>query len=160
VMRLFLQTGCRLSELLGLKVGDVQLPAGRVRYLGKGEKERWVPLTAATRGCLQRYLQDAPGRYGGPWDAGTPLFRRRSGAPLTDGEIYRLLHRCVAAAGLTRRVTPHTLRHTCLTLLLEAGADLRALQEIAGHSSVATTQIYTHVSSRRLQQVMSRHPLG
>jgi site-specific recombinase XerD len=157
IFRLFLQTGCRLSELLGVRWIDVQKTPPQIRYFGKGSKERWVPLSPTTLQAMENYKN----YLNPPPDEKEKVFRTRRGKPLTRWAVYDAFNKCIAGAQLTGRgLTPHKLRHTCLTLLLEAGADIRSLQEIAGHSSIEVTQIYTHVSSKRVQDTMNLHPLS
>ncbi len=145
-------TGVRVAELAGLDVGDVDLREGGVRVLGKGGKERVVPLGRQAIGALESYL--GPRR-----DGQGPVFRNRRGGRLTVRSIHRIVGARARTAGLAGRVTPHTMRHTFATHLLDAGADLRLIQELLGHARLATTQKYTHVSADRLMKVYdAAHP--
>jgi integrase/recombinase XerC len=133
-------------------VEDVDLRDGSVRVLGKGGKERIVPLHRKAVAALRAYL--------GPRADGTgPLFLNGRGGRLTVRSVHRVVRGRAAAVGLHRRVTPHTLRHTFATHLLDAGADLRLIQELLGHARLTTTQRYTHVSAERLMKVYdAAHP--
>ncbi|AMV36626.1 site-specific tyrosine recombinase XerD [Planctomyces sp. SH-PL62] len=152
-------TGCRASEVVGLRPGDLDLEAGLARCIGKGDKERWVPIGSRARDALVAYLRDDRpaliARY-----PGTPtVFVTRAGKPLSRVGLWRIVKQHAAAAGLHSEVSPHTLRHSFATHLLAGGADLRSVQEMLGHSSIATTQIYTRVELSRLRQVHAQfHP--
>jgi integrase/recombinase XerC len=151
----FYAPGIRVAELTGWDVADVDLPEGAVRVLGKGRKERVVPLGSKAVEALAAYL-DSTAR--GP-RAGGPLFLNSRGGRLTVRSVHRIVGARARAAGLARRVTPHTLRHTFATHLLDAGADLRFIQELLGHARLGTTQKYTHVSADRLMKVYdAAHP--
>jgi integrase/recombinase XerC len=144
--------GLRVSELVGLDRDDVQDGVARVR--GKGRKERLAPLGGAAARALCEYLASRE-RAADP----RPLFLNARGRRLTVRSVHRLLKACAAKAGLDPRTKPHTLRHSFATHLLDRGADLREVQELLGHASIATTQIYTHVSMERLKKVYERaHP--
>lgn len=151
-------SGVRVSELTGMKVRDLDLEEGLAVVIGKGSKERVVPIGRAALRCLEVYLREirprlVRGRGGGA------LFVNARGQPLSRMGVWKILRRHVRRAGLTRRVTPHTLRHSFATHLLEGGADLAAVQELLGHSDIATTQIYTHVEREYLRDVHRRfHP--
>jgi integrase/recombinase XerC len=152
LLELLYASGLRVSELAGLDLDDVDLAQRTVRVLGKGAKERFVPFGAPAAAALDGYLE---GRGHG---AG-PLFLGRRGRRLGVRSIFDVVRRRARAAGITRRVTPHTLRHTFATHLLDRGADLRMIQELLGHSRLSTTQRYTHVTASRLMQVYERaHP--
>ncbi len=153
-------TGCRVSELCGLTLERLHLEAQFVRCLGKGAKERIVPLGRRGLEALEAYLRDgrpALARAARPTRA---LFLSRSGRPIERTRVWRIVKRSAALAGLPPAgVTPHSLRHSFATHLLENGADLRDVQELLGHASVATTEIYTHVDRRRLKEAHQRfHP--
>jgi site-specific recombinase XerD len=148
--------GLRAAEACDLDVGDVRLDAEHVRVTGKGGKQRVVPLGGAAAAALRRYL--ARGR---PRIAAAPsgrLFVSVRGRPLHPSDVRRSLLRALGRAGVAER-PPHALRHTFATHLLEGGADLRSIQDLLGHASVGTTQVYTHVSVRHLRQAhASAHP--
>lgn len=148
--------GLRVSELVGLDTGDVDLDEGWVRVLGKGSKERVVPL--GSKGCdaLTRYLARRMELVSEPIDA---MFLNFRGGRLTARSVRRLLKQHLIRAGLDPDVTPHGLRHSFATHLLDSGADLRSIQEMLGHSSLSTTQRYTHVSLQRVVQAYdAAHP--
>jgi site-specific recombinase XerD len=149
-------SGARVSELIGIDDEALDLAAASVRLFGKGSKERIVPLGAPVRAALVGWL-----RAGRPvlTDASTTVvFCDKNGQRLDPRTVRRVVERCAAAAGLTR-VTPHTLRHSYATHLLEGGADLRSVQELLGHAALATTQIYTHVSREQLRSAYEHaHP--
>ena len=153
-----LETGLRVSELVTLQLSDVDLEVGYVRCRGKGSKERVVPLGAEAQTWTRRYLASArPVLARG--QSSSALFLNRFGRPLTRQGFWKLLRAYARAAGIGRRVTPHTLRHSFATHLLERGADLRAVQMMLGHADISTTQIYTHVSRAHLKAVYDRyHP--
>ncbi|MGH7309336.1 MAG: site-specific tyrosine recombinase/integron integrase [Candidatus Rokuibacteriota bacterium] len=152
VLELLYASGLRVSELAGLDLDDTDLTRGTVRVLGKGGKEREVPFGARAAAALDAYLQ-ARGHDEGP------LFLGRGPRRLGVRSIFEIVRREARAAGIARRVTPHTLRHTFATHLLDRGADLRMIQELLGHSRLSTTQRYTHVTATQLMRVYNRaHP--
>jgi len=152
VLELLYATGLRVSELSGLDLDDLDRSQQTVRVLGKGRKERIVPYGSRAASALSAYLT---GRGTG---AG-PLFVNRRGGRLTVRSLHTIVRRSAAATGITRRVSPHTLRHTFATHLLDAGADLRVIQELLGHSRLSTTQRYTHVGADQLMRVYdAAHP--
>jgi len=153
-------TGCRASEVADLRLQDVHLEEGFCRCTGKGNKERLVSLNPVATLAVERYLQhERPGlakRDGNPW-----LFLSRSGNPLTRISIWQLVKKYAVRAGCSRDVSPHTLRHSFATHMLAGGAEIRALQELLGHASISTTQVYTQVEHSRLKAVHERcHPRG
>jgi integrase/recombinase XerC len=152
IVELLYASGLRVSELVGLDLRHVDLSEMTVRVLGKGSKERIVPFGSAAARALRVYLD---GR--GP--AAGAVFRNRRGGRLTVRSVHTIVRRHARAAGIVRRVSPHTLRHTFATHLLDSGADLRMIQELLGHSRLSTTQRYTHVGSDRLMRVYdAAHP--
>lgn len=200
ILELFYASGLRVSELCGLNGADVNPTVGYVRCMGKGRRERVVPIGRPGRDAIEAWLThgrprlllrwarrngDAlPARNDGPRlaaggrdaehppplpsrpltpraAAAAPLFLSRTGARIERTAVWRLVRRESLRCGLRGRVSPHTLRHSFATHLLEGGADLRVVQELLGHASVATTAIYTHVQTKRLLEVHSRfHPHG
>jgi len=149
--------GLRVSELCGLDVGSVDFTQGLVRVLGKGRKERIVPLHRKGLDAIRLWLDDARADIAGEESPGEALFLNRRGRRLGPRDVRRILDHRVARG----HVYPHALRHTYATHLIEGGADLRVVQELLGHESLATTQIYTHVSKSRLQKVHRQtHPRG
>ncbi len=150
--------GLRVSELTGLSLGDVDLEGRSVRVMGKGGKERMVPLGKKAVAALRAYLAVRP-RLVNPKRPNDALFLGRRGTRLTPRQVARRLDRTVRKVALARNVSPHALRHSFATHLLAGGADLRAVQELLGHASLSTTQRYTAVTVERLMQVYDRaHP--
>lgn len=155
ILELMYGSGLRVSEVAGLTIERVDLDRGRVRVIGKGDKEREVPLGDPARDAVETWLAVRHVLETGTHDE---LFTNRRGRPIGPRDIRRLVGRYAATLS-GRRVTPHTLRHSFATHLLEGGADIRAVQEMLGHASVATTQRYTHVSRSRLFEAYERsHP--
>jgi integrase/recombinase XerD len=152
-------TGCRASEVVGLRPGDLDLTRGVARCVGKGDKERLVPLGTRAREALADYLaKDRPALVARRPET-VEIFVSRSGRPLSRIALWRVVKIHARAAGLREEVSPHTLRHSFATHLLAGGADLRVVQEMLGHASIATTQIYTRVELGRLRDVHARfHP--
>ena len=159
-------TGMRVSELSAARVGDLNLDSMEMRVLGKGSRERVVLLNQGSTDCLRRYLETrALQEKNGSMtelvipQSDEPLFVSRQGTPLSTRSVHRIVLKYARLAGLTKLITPHTLRHSFATHLLEGGADLRVVQDLLGHSSISTTQIYTHVSLERLRRIyLSSHP--
>ena len=152
--------GLRVSEWITLGVRDLLLDEGLVRVFGKGSKERLVPIGRSAIGAAAIYLRELRPRLEKGEGKGVLLLNAR-GRPLSRMGAWKILRGYVERAGITRHVTPHTLRHSFATHLLEGGADLRAVQEMLGHVDIATTQIYTHVDREYLRQVhRSYHPRG
>lgn len=151
-------TGVRVSELVGLEVNDVLFEDGLVKVLGKGSKERLVPIGRRALGAAALYAREVRPKL----DRGQTkrrFFLNARGRPLSRVGAWGIVKRCAKRAGVTKRVTPHTLRHTFATHLLEGGADLRAVQEMLGHADLSTTQLYTHVDRDYLRSVhKSYHP--
>jgi len=154
-MELLYGGGLRVSELVALDYGAIDLESGVARVVGKGGKERLCPLGRVALAVLARFRAEfAP--QAGP---ATPVLVNRSGRRMTVREVQLMLKRHLAYAGLPLDLTPHKLRHSYATHLLNAGADLRLVQELLGHAQLATTQIYTHVSMARLQEIHAKaHP--
>ena len=151
-------TGARVSELCGWDLGDVRLEQRVARCLGKGSKERWVPLGEPAAEAIGRWVEQGRPALLGKRTA-TALFLSRSGQRLDRHRIYRLIASRARAAGVAAQLGPHALRHSFATHLLSGGADLRAVQELLGHATVKTTQVYTHVDQGRLKAVHARyHP--
>ncbi len=151
-------TGARVSELTGVGVRDVLFDEGLARLLGKGSKQRLVPVGRRALGAVALYVREIRPRLEKGKGQGK-LFLNARGAPLSRVGAWGIIKRCARAAGITKRVTPHTLRHTFATHLLEGGADLRAVQEMLGHADLATTQLYTHVDREYLRTVhRTYHP--
>jgi len=158
ILELLYAAGLRVGELTGLNSDDVELAAGIVRVLGKGAKERLVPFGGKAAIALRRWLERSQELRTKAKDV-EALFLNLRGGRLTDRSVRRILTRRLQEAAVRARVSPHALRHSFATHLLGAGADLRAIQELLGHSSLSTTQRYTHVSTDALMQVYDRaHP--
>ena len=156
---LLFTTGMRVAELTALRVGDIDLERRTLRVRGKGNRERQVFLTSSeVVGELRAFLKDHGLHRASPT---TPLLRTEVGSRMSTDRVRRGLRRLAERAGLTRRITPHMLRHSAATSLLEAGIDIRFVQRLLGHRSISTTEIYTHVSDERLKQaVLKANTLG
>ncbi len=152
-------TGCRVSEAVGLELLDVDLEEGIVLLRGKGDRQRLVPLGRYARTAFERYLPVRRRLLGGGRDPGR-VFLNLRGAPLSRQGIWYLVRRAAVAAGIPeRRISPHVLRHSAATHMVEGGADLRTVQEFLGHASIGTTQVYTRVSPQHLLEVfVTSHP--
>jgi len=154
ILELLYSSGLRVSELTGLNIASLDLDGGLVRVLGKGGKERIVPLGSHALRALNTYLDALP--------AATPdraVFLNSRGGRLTRRSVGRIVDRHILRLATMKKISPHTLRHTFATHLLEGGVDLRAIQELLGHSSLSTTQKYTHVNIDRLMEVYDKaHP--
>ena len=150
--------GLRVSEWISISVRDLLLDEKLVRVFGKGSKERLVPIGRNAIGALAVYLRELRPKLERGAGKGV-LFLNARGQPLSRMGAWKILRKHVETAGLEKRVTPHTLRHSFATHLLEAGADLRAVQEMLGHVDIATTQIYTHVDREYLRSIHRQfHP--
>lgn len=148
-------TGLRVSELVGLRLQDLDLETGVLRAFGKGGKQRLVPMGAEARRAVLEYLTDVrPGLVSRPTDV---FFLTRRGERMTRQGFWKLIKGVALKAGITKNLSPHKLRHSFATHLLERGADLRAVQEMLGHADVSTTQIYTHITQTRLKEIYSQH---
>ncbi len=160
MLELLYACGLRVSELVTLELGRVNLGQGVVRIMGKGSRERLVPVGDEALAWLARYLREARPHLA-PQGSTTMLFPGRGGAALTRQAFWHRIRLHAAAAGITKPLSPHTLRHAFATHLLNHGADLRVVQMLLGHSDLSTTQIYTHVARERLKQLhAAHHPRG
>ncbi|MBF0217505.1 MAG: site-specific tyrosine recombinase XerD [Candidatus Omnitrophica bacterium] len=158
ILELMYATGLRVSEVNNLKVGDVNLEAEYLKCFGKGGKERFVPVGHVARKAVERYL-GRPRMKLSKRTGDAHLFLSRLGRKLTRQSIWKMIIRSTKLAGIKKTVTPHTLRHSFATHLLEGGAELRGVQEMLGHADISSTQIYTHVDSARLKKVHGKyHP--
>lgn len=157
MLELLYATGMRVSELVAAKVRDLNLEIGYIVCIGKGDKERIIPVGDRARDWVERYLGQARGHL---VRAPVPvLFLSRLGKGLTRQGFWKLIKRHAVSAGIPGNITPHLLRHSFATHLLEHGADLRSLQMMLGHADISTTQIYTHVTQLRLKEIYRRfHP--
>ena len=163
LLELLYAAGLRISEALGLDRQDLSLEGAFVRVIGKGDRERIVPVGELAVDALRRYLDEVQPAWVGGRDAGLahggPLFVSSRGRRLGRMAAWRAIQGAARGAGLAEHVTPHTLRHSFATHLLEGGADLRVVQELLGHVSITTTQLYTHLTGERIKQVYARaHP--
>jgi integrase/recombinase XerD len=171
LLELLYAAGLRVSEALSLDRGDLSAHGGFVRVIGKGDKERLVPVGDVALEAIGAYLGERDRRAAENRRAAAsgdsrdgervsePLFLSRRGRRLDRMGAWRVMRKAALRAGLSGRVTPHTLRHSFATHLLEGGADLRVVQELLGHASITTTQLYTHVTGERIRQVYARaHP--
>jgi integrase/recombinase XerD len=158
ILELLYATGARVSELVGIDIAHLDSRGGQVRVTGKGDKQRILPVHREALARIDAYLRAGrPALH--PSVTEHALFLNRNGTRLTDGGVRRMLHRHLLTLGSASGITPHTLRHTFATHLLEAGADLRTVQDLLGHVALSTTQIYTHLGVQRLQRVhKDAHP--
>jgi len=151
-------TGLRVSELVSLRLQDVQWELQAIRTIGKGNKERIIPVAAPALAALRWYVQEIRPRLATRAEEDA-VFLTRRGRRMTRVWFWKLLKGCCLTAGIRRNVSPHTLRHSFATHLLEGGADLRAIQEMLGHADLSTTQIYTHVSDAQREEIYEdKHP--
>jgi integrase/recombinase XerD len=163
LLELLYAAGLRVSEALGLDRPAVSFDAATVRVVGKGDRERVVPVGDVALDWMRRYDAEVRGTWRGapsgePGDV-APFFLTERGGRLARQQAWAIVKRAARAAGLGERVTPHTLRHSFATHLLEGGADLRIVQELLGHASISTTQLYTHLTGERIREVYARaHP--
>ncbi len=159
ILETLYSAGLRVAELVGLNLDDWDRDAGVLRVRGKGRRERIAPVGRYATEALLRWLQVRRPDPGASADDQSALFLNRFGRRLRTRSVARMLEKYLAATGLDRITSPHTLRHSFATHLLDGGADLRSVQELLGHKSLTTTQIYTHVSTRRLRETYERaHP--
>jgi integrase/recombinase XerD len=159
LLELLYATGLRISEAVGLDLDACAVEEGVVRVLGKGGRERIVPVGEVARHWLRRYLAEGRPHLCRPDASGEAVFLGARGGRLGRGTAWAVVRAAARRAGLAERVSPHTLRHSFATHLLEGGADLRVVQELLGHASISTTQLYTHLSGKRIREVYARaHP--
>lgn len=160
ILELLYATGVRVGELVALSVQDVDLDAGYALVYGKGAKERIVPVGRKATAALRLYLDASrPLLYARSGKPHSQLFVNKNGGPLSDRSVRRIVDKYVGMLALQKNVSPHTIRHSFATHLLNNGADLRAVQELLGHVNLSTTQLYTHVTKERLREVyLQAHP--
>ncbi len=162
MLELFYASGLRVSELVGLDIKNIDINIRYVKVLGKGRKERVVPINQKTADVLTRYIEarrDFLSRKRNIKNEGEPLFINRNGKRITRRGVGLIVKRYILLAGINKNISPHSLRHTFATHLLDSGADLRMIQELLGHSTISTTQMYTHTSMDKLLKVYDdAHP--
>jgi tyrosine recombinase XerC len=156
ILETLYSSGIRVSELVGLNAEHIDLLSGLVKVRGKGKKERIVPIGTCAVNAIKTYIDSSSAGY----DQGSvPLFLNRQKTRLTDRSVRRIIIKCAKRASIDKEISPHTLRHTFATHLLDRGADLRSVQELLGHANLSTTQIYTHISAKRLREAYDQaHP--
>lgn len=158
MLELLYATGIRVSELVFIKVEDINIEMGYLRCFGKGAKERIVPIGSVAIKYLKKYIDEVRPKLLKRQDEKI-LFLNRQGKGLTRQGFWKIIRKYAQKAGITKNITPHTLRHSFATHLLENGADLRSVQEMLGHADISTTQIYTHITKSRIKEVYDRtHP--
>ena len=160
ILEMFYATGMRVSEIANVKIGDMNLNMGYIRCFGKGSKERVIPLGRRAIDAIERYRVRDRKKMLSKNDTDT-LFISRLGKKMTRLSFWKIIKKYRKRAGIRKDISPHTLRHSFATHLLERGADLRSVQEMLGHTDISTTQIYTAISKDRLKKVHAKfHPRG
>ena len=158
ILEALYSSGIRVSELVGLNVVDIDLLSGLLKVRGKGKKERIVPIGSCAMDAIKEYIE-VEASFSDSENGPSPLFLNRRKTRLTDRSVRRIILKCARRAAIKKEISPHTLRHTFATHLLDRGADLRSVQELLGHAHLSTTQIYTHVSAKRLKEAYDQaHP--
>lgn len=157
VLELLYSTGIRVGELVGLSINDVDFIGGVTKVKGKGKKERMIPVGDTALRAIKKYLDR---RSSNELMRNKPaLFLNKNGGRLSSGAVRQIVDKCIHTASLREKISPHTLRHSFATHLLDRGADLRSVQELLGHANLSTTQIYTHITTDRLKAVYDKaHP--
>lgn len=145
--------GLRVSELTSLRLSDLFFGEGYIRVIGKGDKQRLVPISNTARDKIQRYLEERRSARSGE----ETVFLNNRGGQLTRVMVFTILKRAVERAGIDKHISPHTFRHSFATHLLEGGASIRQVQEMLGHESILTTEIYTHLDSDHLRRTLEEH---
>lgn len=159
MLELMYATGIRVSEMISLKIADIHLTMGFIRCMGKGSKERIIPIGKSATVAIEDYLEKGRPKLLAKKHRDDSLFLNHHGKGLTRQGFWKILKSLAKEAGIEKELTPHTMRHSFATHLLENGADLRAVQEMLGHADISTTQIYTHVTKTRLKDVYTKfHP--
>ena len=153
LLELLYSCGLRVSELTGIRIQDLVLGEGYIQVIGKGDKQRLVPVSATARERIQRYLEKRAGSHSGE----EILFLNNRGGKLTRVMVFTILKQAAERAGIDKRISPHTFRHSFATHLLEGGASIRQVQEMLGHESILTTEIYTHLDSSHLRRTVEEH---
>lgn len=158
ILEVLYSCGLRVSELVNLKISDMFLNDGFIRVIGKGDKQRLVPIGDPAAKAVRLYLSETQRTYRSKND--DILFLNRRGGKMTREMIFLIVKRQCQAAGINKNISPHTFRHSFATHLVENGADLRAVQEMLGHESILTTEIYTHIDSKKWQEsILAHHPI-
>lgn len=156
VLETLYSSGIRVSELVGIDIEDADFIAGVIKVLGKGRKERLAPIGEKAVSAIRKYMEERDIKG---WGSKKALFLNKSGERITDRSIRRIVDKYIKVLSVKEGISPHTLRHSFATHLLNAGADLRSVQELLGHKNLSTTQIYTHVTMERLKSVYDKaHP--
>ena len=159
ILEIFYSSGLRLNELVGLTLNNLDLSQGYLRVFGKGSKERLVPLGGAAKRALEKYLSEVRPNLASLNNPVENVFLNYRGTRLSGRSVQRLFEKYLNQLALNRKISPHTMRHTFATHLLENGADLRVVQELLGHVDISTTQIYTHLTKERIRVVyLKNHP--
>jgi integrase/recombinase XerC len=158
ILEVLYSTGIRVSEVVAINRQDIDLDAGQLRIRGKGRRERVVPVGSHAAAAVRRYLVVAEAERGAIAPA-APLFMNKLGSRLSSRSVRRKVTKYLKMAGLDPDISPHTIRHSFATHLLDNGADLRAVQELLGHQSLSSTQVYTHLTTARMREAYDRaHP--
>lgn len=150
MIELLYSSGMRISELVNMKLNDLSIKVGFIKVIGKGDKERMIPINSYVGDLLEQYINDYRGEFIKKNDS--LLFYNLHGNKLSRVEFYNILQDILKSTNITKKVSPHTFRHTFATHLLENGADLRSIQELLGHSDISTTTIYTHISKQKINE--------
>ena len=163
ILETLYSTGIRVSELVGLNIDSVDFISGVVKVFGKGQKERMVPIGEPAVNAIRRYVAKrakvSKGLKRKPLDSSKAIFLNKSGRRLTDRSVRRIIDKYIRICSIEEKISPHSIRHSFATHLLDRGADLRSVQELLGHMNLSTTQIYTHVTMERLKSVYDKaHP--
>ena len=158
-LELLYATGMRVSELVNLKISNLNMDVGFIRCIGKGSKERIIPLGGKAKEAIKRYLDKTRGKLAKGRDQENSLFLTRLGKRMSRQSFWKMIKSYASRAGIKKDISPHILRHSFATHLLERGADLRIVQEMLGHADISTTQIYTHINKERLKSIHHKyHP--
>ena len=150
IVEVLYSTGLRVSELTSLRINDLFFGEGYVRVVGKGDKQRMVPVGSAARDKIQLYMEFRRPKH----RSEATLFLNNRGEPLTRVMVFNIIRRAAALAGIAKQISPHTLRHSYATHMLEGGANIRQVQELLGHESITTTEVYTHLDRKHLRSVV------
>ncbi|HRZ67399.1 MAG TPA: tyrosine recombinase XerC, partial [Candidatus Omnitrophota bacterium] len=159
ILETLYSTGIRVSELVGLNIDTVDQIGGVIKVYGKGKKERIVPIGDRALQAIRDYLKKRRASNTKDTHAGKALFFNKNGGRLTDRSIRRIINKYITKTSIQQKISPHTLRHSFATHMLDHGADLRSVQELLGHANLSTTQIYTHITTERLKSAYTKaHP--